>query len=360
MSHNGIAAQCGARRGRSSGFARPQDQIFSRAEIRLFRQTASQARFSAMAEAYKLFIFQIVSGIKRAGRIDGLTKEDAVLISVLREFSVRFGLTAIVRDVPPVSTVFISKRPKDAKELLRLHGVLIRRSGSALGPRKYQQHRRYGELLGYPPCCVEHFASTPGCRSIWDYFVYMFGAHGDRPGIFSIEPRLNLMASIPLVFHLPCSLECEASLEAANLVLGLYFLYDEEITLRVLSLLRAPVIVFRNNFFVRMTGHLSGDILAYACPDVLDCDAAEGKRKGKGGGYIRETLEAIRRGDRLAFLDNGFRVLKGDTTLRVHLFGAWPYVVLVPSRRDPASAQRRRSRHQRDVRKNQCRPRSHL
>lgn len=74
------------------------------------------------------------------------------------------------------------------------------------------QGRRLGELLGYPPCCVDHFVNTPGnCENI--DAIRRIARRSTR-----FEPLLNnlSMSVVHAICWFPCRYDCVASLKLAR------------------------------------------------------------------------------------------------------------------------------------------------
>jgi hypothetical protein len=95
-------------------------------------------------------------------------------------------------------------------EAAKLDGELLsRRTGE---PAWRSAGRRLGELLGYPPCCVEHFVRLSGDHANVD----AVRAAAERSRRF--EPLLNnlSMTFVHAICWYPCTYDCEASLEIAS------------------------------------------------------------------------------------------------------------------------------------------------
>jgi len=75
-------------------------------------------------------------------------------------------------------------------------------------------HDALGELLGYPKCCREFYARTWGCTSVsqvdttWDQYA----TTGDANGPVEANILWRWM-NVRWVSHLPCSFQCEATVE---------------------------------------------------------------------------------------------------------------------------------------------------
>ena len=302
---------------------------FSHAEIREFHRVSCGSPFSVLNDAQRLFLLQITTGLKRSGVVDGLHRKDKALIGALRGLASRCGLTSAVLDAGRLFKVFVSREPRDARELARLYEVPCEESGTTSLARERALVRRRGELLGYPSCCVARFLLNPGL-TFFERFARLLGGLGDKPGFVSFNPLLNFLSGAPLIFHIPCSKDCKASLHSAHAALGLYYLYDASVAQKLLSLLRSPVIIFQDDYWCRMSGIFSRDVLRYVYLGMVDSNTVEGKRGARDRRYILETFRALRRGDRLVFLGDRFRVLKGGRQLRAHAFRAWPYAMFVP------------------------------
>jgi hypothetical protein len=94
--------------------------------------------------------------------------------------------------------------------------------------------KKIGKLLGYPDCCIDHFIENWGSgKSDPTRFMGNFNSCGGyTPPYANIYYR---WLGVRPVFHLPCSLSCEATIKMGEEIVPLYGELSEEL-LHILSL----------------------------------------------------------------------------------------------------------------------------
>ena len=69
----------------------------------------------------------------------------------------------------------------------------------------------FGEMLGYPKCCVEKIASLG--EIFIDPYNHVFNKKVKKHSLLDISQYSN---GVALISHVPCSISCQASLQQAN------------------------------------------------------------------------------------------------------------------------------------------------
>lgn len=69
----------------------------------------------------------------------------------------------------------------------------------------------FGQLLGYPKCCVEKIANLG--ESFIDDYNYEFNKKVKKHSLLDISQYSN---GVALISHIPCSVSCKSSLRQAN------------------------------------------------------------------------------------------------------------------------------------------------
>lgn len=118
------------------------------------------------------------------------------------------------------------------------------------------QAQPMGALLGYPPCCVEAFATTPAPRPNRELAARALARTAGRP-----NPRLNTLDQA--VFHYvpysPCSLDCAPSLAYADAVAQLVRGRHPAFAAGVDASLAAHRLMVTDDVQVSLTGAVSGE-----------------------------------------------------------------------------------------------------
>jgi hypothetical protein len=95
-----------------------------------------------------------------------------------------------------------------------------------------------GELMGYPPCCIEAFAAQRARGDNLDLERAPFRTHPDRP----LAQLVNRFGAVALVSHMLCAPDCAASVERAEARLGAVARVDATAPERIVRHLAMPVL----------------------------------------------------------------------------------------------------------------------
>jgi hypothetical protein len=105
---------------------------------------------------------------------------------------------------------FVGRDREELEEAASVDGEMLLEDVSEHAWRV--QGRRLGELLGYPPCCVDHFVNTPGNSENIDV-IRRIARRSTR-----FDPLLNnlSMSVVHATCWFPCRYDCAASLKLAR------------------------------------------------------------------------------------------------------------------------------------------------
>ncbi len=204
--------------------------------------------------------------------------------------------------------VYISKTVEDAKKLRDMDPEL------AVVPTP-DSVKKFGLMLGYPDCCVESHVKRHSLKAKdkEKYFV---------PGQaypFLANNLLNCVSNHYLSFHYPCSHDCKKSLVYASDILeairSLYPRYAEEIE----RMMRMPCLVWfdpeqglypawDSREGVIFNGVVVGDVIEYQGVSLLK--TTHPQKEGIGIDFM-----LFKKGDRIVFDDDGWKVFKGKEEL---------------------------------------------
>ena len=147
------------------------------------------------------------AGLNRVNRIESLRADGAKQLGQhLQERGAQIQLQATGEQKGDQAAfdVFFGQSKQDVAEAARLTGLL---NTEADPDRLVSVKERIGELLAYPACCARSFAhATSPSASIYEW-LFLLG-RSQQPG--PISPLLSPFWSI---IHVPCSFDCQASLE---------------------------------------------------------------------------------------------------------------------------------------------------
>ena len=180
------------------------------------------------------------------------------------------------------------------------------------GPRKHA--RQAGSLLGYPSCCVEHFAQVSErghdagvgvneavTRALW--------ARTPRPD----EPLPYLTSTysdLGLVSFYPCNLRCPEALAWARRVEAVITADDKDLAARTLAACARPVLFFRLSFFVLFTGRMQAGSLYYQSFAMNLQGDPETQRLQRL--LCRDLGPLLAAGDRLTVTNQELSIARGD------------------------------------------------
>ncbi len=151
---------------------------------------------------------------------------------------------------PPRTIVYVARTPAAARMLRALEApIWPGQAPRPLSPDDLAAHRALGAALGYPPCCVDSFVARvergvtrlpSGARAHEDFVAASVALAGSA----TLSPLCNIFAAgrnSCWVSHVPCRLDCAASIAYATAVRAAYLrrspaaaaLMDRELALDV-------------------------------------------------------------------------------------------------------------------------------
>ena len=170
---------------------------------------------------------------------------------------------------PPVKIVYISA----TKDLLN----------EAYTSDKSGDRKHLGELLGYPPCCVEFFL---GVLQHFDlpFPIKTYNETNGKPSflannIFKMESRLRVeelkrfqknpdfarrVSHLFLISHVPCSYRCKESIRIGREMLDMLEMEEPELAREIVSVLKKPLLFFDDLRWIIFNGKVEGNILNYS------------------------------------------------------------------------------------------------
>ncbi len=128
------------------------------------------------------------------------------------------AIVAVARDVETLNRVVEHQRKVEHRE--RAHIAAM------------------GELMGYPPCCIEAFAGQSAHGENLELERAPLRAHAQTP----LEPLINRFGAVSLISHLLCSPRCEASIDRARHTLDALARVDSAAVDSIVRHLSTPVL----------------------------------------------------------------------------------------------------------------------
>jgi hypothetical protein len=272
----------------------------------LSRQEWTEFRNSPLNEAYKLLVLQVYSGIKNSATFDGVSGSDIKLakqiVSLLNSLGIYFR---IIHKGGKLKIVFGARVP-DVLLLYALQNKVFNEN---------ELNDEYGRILGYPVCCIKQFMSRKGARKS---FIYTSTRFQKNPieGRWVINYKLNILANIPLLFHMPCTSNCPESKILAEKVLKLYRAYDRVFIKSVVRFLRQPALVFNAENYVRFNGELAGNSICYSGIEHIHHPRLADGKASLENSKINRLVGVIRKADILLFNEKVFSIFKNKNLLK--------------------------------------------
>ncbi|MDE2236688.1 MAG: hypothetical protein KGK30_02250 [Elusimicrobia bacterium] len=166
----------------------------------------------------------------------------------------------------------------------------------------YTDTLRYGELLGYPDCCVRFFAR----KNNWSRYSYLYEAFKNTQGHAHrlCNPFLK-DTCYSYIYHMPCSYRCRATISAAGGLRARLNRLEPALVKEIDAAASGPFLVLYERDFLGFDGRLRGDELEYN--DVFRLQPWSGPDP---------LLEALRRGSRVRLKGRRLEIGRGAVTLR--------------------------------------------
>jgi hypothetical protein len=203
------------------------------------------------------------SGVKPAVRVASEAAPAEVLAAAARERGYAARVSAAPSPGSDKRWVYVAKTVEHADRACAAEAsVLPGARMSTPGAATLESHRRLGELLGYPGCCVDAYIARLGR----DVTIAPDGgrAHEDFVAVHDILARserccarLNHLLPrgvTPLISHYPCRYDCAASLVYADAVFELVRNASPDRAAQFRRLLETAVAVCRDGARVAAEG----------------------------------------------------------------------------------------------------------
>ncbi|HAJ56485.1 MAG TPA: hypothetical protein DCL35_01805 [Candidatus Omnitrophica bacterium] len=287
--------------------------------VSLFKKTAARYSLSSSKYSdlyYKLCVLQVYTGLKRAGTLDSYKKKFVdfqKMVSFLNKLEIHYSML----DMGVNIKVFFSKNKTDLSDLSALHNAVFNLNAS---------RDEYGNLLGYPKCCVLRFISKPPCRLL--AFPTCHFENKAKRNIYELSFKINRLASFPLIQHTPCKITCHKTIELADKILKLYKTYDLALAKRIILELKKPVLVFGENNYIRLNGEYRKDTIFYSSLEHVNPLFIEDGSICENDIKTIEIAGLMKEGNRLSFGTNAFKILKNDKLILTNRFSSQQFQLI--------------------------------
>lgn len=206
--------------------------------------------------------------------------------------------------------LYVAERPEPLSELMTVDRQLHRSEPDL--EQRLPLERRMGELLGYPPCCIqrylEEYQLPQRIRPDLTNFSRLVLATFRRSQHHSY--LLNHLVDrdrLHLIVHLPCSYDCPASRSQAARLLDYHRRVDPAYHRDLVEWLRRPVLLFHNLGRLFFDGRVRDQTLHYEAVHTL--------RPEEDGPLVAANEALLNRGNRIEIEDDGARVYRDSRSL---------------------------------------------
>ncbi len=155
--------------------------------------------------------------------------------------------------------VFISRNEKSLHKGLR-YGWYPLVVGNRSIHKPYIDHVRFGEALGYPPCCIDFFRKNNNHFRSNNLYETMLNTKGNYSYLCNC---LFMDYKYSLIHHIPCSFDCEKTSKKARALLDIIKNEDPSCAEEIEHYLKLPALVFQEKNIYVFEGVLDGNSIEY-------------------------------------------------------------------------------------------------
>ncbi|MCM8796743.1 MAG: hypothetical protein NC923_02535, partial [Candidatus Omnitrophica bacterium] len=178
----------------------------------------------------------------------------------------------------------------------------------------------------YPLCCIRQFIYRKGSQKSFIYTSTRFQNDPER-GRYIMDYKLNILANIPLIFHMPCTPDCTASRILAGKVLKLYHDYSPVFIKQIVRFLRQPALVFNTENYVRLNGKFAGNKIRYCGIEHVHYPYFADGNKRFENIRINQLVKTLSKGNILVFDAVAFSILDNKDLLVTVEYRNFPFQV---------------------------------
>jgi len=179
----------------------------------------------------------------------------------------------------------------------------------AIRAERKGNRKKFGQLLGYPECCVDNFIKNyandlilTSLRNVTtrpsffcnNLFVFDSKIGGEDIKIYKNNPVMFNNPHVKTLFlipHVPCSFDCKHSIEIGKITLKLLKNSSPNLATKIINALKRPVLYWNYFEWIIFNGHQQGNIIKY--DGVLNYESLVNK----------ETKKMIENGDNIKIGD---------------------------------------------------------
>ncbi len=196
----------------------------------------------------------LLTGLKPGLRAWIAAEQAAGLAAAARRRGFAVESVPWARDGDPAVIVYVARTPFAARALRDAEAPILPHGSPHTRPPSFDAHRRLGEALGYPPCCVEAFVA----RLVRGAEVLPDCAHAHEDHVAAVDAASRSQAFLPAlnVFPLgaqhrgflpyyPCRFDCVPSRDFAEHVHAAMQRTQPEVAARIDAVLALSVAVDR-------------------------------------------------------------------------------------------------------------------
>ena len=162
--------------------------------------------------------------------------------------------------------VFISKSKRLVKDALKF-GWTTTVIDKYFVPFDLINMLNFGELLGYPDCCVKFFCTKLMDTEVGARKPYIIYKNTKGKPSFYCNNNLHLLAHLSrysLIWHFPCSFDCRKTIRNSKKLLDVIREEEPEYAEKIEYYLKLPLLVFRDRRVMAFEGSMKGRKITYS------------------------------------------------------------------------------------------------
>lgn len=184
--------------------------------------------------------------------------------------------------------------------------------------------RKFGELMGYPECCLDFGDSLSGKTEEENSFSWENPALETLKRSDNFKWQLNVFSVDPIVPHSPCSLDCEKSVDYVNSIVEILEKYDPKLARKRKDILKEPISLFWHSMDkVLLYGDYSRDkdnfLSAKAsyqkATPYIQANSYYHEGDDNRAEKLKEIAGTVEKGDELKVSRNSLKILKDGVVI---------------------------------------------
>ena len=221
--------------------------------------TSNLKEFKQLCNKYGLFVEQDSINWKPCKNKEEIIGKENITTTLAE------GSQETASQMDKVTHVFISKSREILRKVKRVGWYPLSISGRSLN-KPFVDHLRFGEILGYPKCCINSFKKYNN----WNLYSHPYETYkntfsdlkDNKPSYYCNNFLMD--NSYFFIHHIPCSYNCPTTIEYAQRIEKGIEAVEPEFVKRTKEMLRKPLFVIGERNFILFEGIKEGNQIRYS------------------------------------------------------------------------------------------------